>query len=142
MCLEPVDAGRSDSPLLAPTISDAVRLCREVNSPRCCVLCDVYSWSTASSTAGGGLRSAGELIELLDRHWGEIGLVRLADAPGGKEPGTGMLDFPAIVRFLQARRYRGLLVMEHGASLAGKRGERAVLDAYSRLFGLPALASV
>ena len=48
------------------------------------------------------------------------------------EPGTGEINYRNIFRHLRDKKYDGVVGMEHGNSLSGRKGEQAVIDAYLR----------
>ena len=58
----------------------------------------------------------GNLIELVRRAGPLIGEIQVADVPGRCEPGTGEINYPAIVRQLQEMRYSGTIGLEAWAS--------------------------
>lgn len=121
MVLEPL----SDNPdLFLRTPDEAYALCRAVNSPACRILCDMYHVQ----------RNQGRIIEHIDWAWDEIGYFQIGDVPGRKEPGTGEMNYRNIFRHIAeksaASRREFVLGMEHGASMAGKAGERQLIDAY------------
>jgi hydroxypyruvate isomerase len=121
LLLEPLDRGVRSPRLLLENLEQTVRICREVNSPSCKVL-----FHTSEQAA----ESAGALVTRLDAAWTEIGYVQIADAPGGKEPGTGTLDFTALFTALARHNYAGIVGLDHGNSQPGLDGERAVIAAY------------
>ena len=43
---------------------------------------------------------------------------------------TGEINYRNVFKHLQAKGYQGVICMEHGQSLPGKEGERAVIEAY------------
>lgn len=60
------------------------------------------------------LASNGEdLVAAIERYGDRIGHVQLADAPGRGEPGTGSVDFPAVLAALSAAGYSGVLAAEY-----------------------------
>ncbi|MEO1999582.1 MAG: hypothetical protein ABGZ17_30425, partial [Planctomycetaceae bacterium] len=63
----------------------------------------------------------------------QVGYIQLADFPGRKEPGTGMIDFRGLLSSIIDSGYVGLLGMEHGCSVPGEPGERITIDAYRQL---------
>jgi hydroxypyruvate isomerase len=75
----------------------------------------------------------GDLIRLMDRTWDQIGFVQIADNPGRTEPGTGEINYPNVLKHLQAKGYSGLVEFEHTYSKPGKAGEQAVLDSWKQL---------
>lgn len=123
LLLEPIDHGPGSSRLFLRSARQAVELCRAVGRRSCRMLVDVYQ-----QAVGGE-----DVPRLLDEARDVVGHVQLGDFPGRKEPGTGELDFPRLLATLDDMSYRGALGMEHGNSIAGKAGERAVVDAYVAL---------
>jgi hydroxypyruvate isomerase len=63
-----------------------------------------------------------DLLACVDRHSGRIGHVQFADSPGRAEPGTGSIDFAAVVAALSATGYSGLLVAEYRPSAGTTEG--------------------
>jgi hydroxypyruvate isomerase len=64
----------------------------------------------------------------LQRCWRDVELVQVADVPGRVELGAGTLDWVAILRWIRARGYRGLIELEHEPVAPGVAGERALLE--------------
>lgn len=117
MVLEPL----SDTPDLFLRHSDQTfMICKAVNSPSCKILFDIYHMQ----------KNEGQLITNIDFTWDEIGYVQIGDNPGRKEPTTGEINYKNIFQHLYEKGYKGILGMEHGNSLPGKKGEQAVIDAY------------
>src|SRR5699024_48799 len=111
----------SDTPNLYLRYSDQTYMvCRAVNSPSCKILYDYYHMQ----------RNEGDLIHHVDRCWDEIAYIQLGDNPGRNEPGTGEVYYKNIFKHLYEKGYKGVVGMEHGNSLPGKKGEQAVIDAY------------
>lgn len=123
LLLEPTDSGTDSSGLFLRSAKDAAELCRTVARPCCRLLLDVYQHSVAGEN----------VPQLLSRTSDVLGYVQLADSPGRKEPGTGEMDFRELFAALDRFQYRGVLGLEHGNLLPGRRGERAVIDAYAAL---------
>jgi len=65
--------------------------------------------------------------------YGLVDVVQLADYPGRLEPGTGEVNFSAVLRELIRRDFSGLVELEHGWSQAGEEGERRGLDGLRQL---------
>lgn len=72
---------------------------------------------------------AGDLIENLDLAWDEIGYFQIADNPGRVEPGVGEINFKTIMKRIAARGFEGIIGMEFDNSLAGREGEKRVIEA-------------
>jgi len=119
MVIEPLN--RWDHPGLFLTgIPQAYQICKAVNSPSCKIVDDLYHQQI----------SEGNLIPNMDRAWDEIGSFHLGDNPGRKEPTTGEINFKNIFKHINGKNYEGVLCMEHGKSLPGKEGEKALIAAY------------
>jgi len=80
-------------------------------------------------------REALERLRDIDLAWDEIAYFQVGDNPGRKEPGTGEINFSNIFKFIHRRAEeegRDFIVgMEHGNSIGGREGCRAVIDAYA-----------
>ena len=72
----------------------------------------------------------GNLIPNIDKAWQEIAYFQVGDNPGRKEPTTGEINYKNIFKHLHDKGYNGIVGMEHGNSEPGKKGEKAVLNAY------------
>jgi hydroxypyruvate isomerase len=119
LVLEPLNP--KDHPgLFLTRIPQAYEICRAVASPSCKILDDVYHQQITE----------GNLIPNIDGAWDEIAAFHLGDSPGRKEPTTGEINYKNIFKHLYQKGYQGVLCMEHGQSLPGKEGERAVIEAY------------
>lgn len=117
MVLEPL----SDTPDLYLRHSDQTyMICEAVNSPSCKLLYDVYHMQ----------RNEGDLINNIDLCWDHIPYMQVGDNPGRNEPSTGEINFENIFKHLYEKDYQGVVGMEHGKSMPGKKGERALIEAY------------
>jgi len=119
MVLEPLNRWNHPG-LFLTKIPQAYQICKAVNSPSCKILDDLYHQQITE----------GNLIPNLNRAWSEIAYFQMGDNPGRKEPTTGEINYKNIFKHLHARKFNGILGMEHGNSIKGKAGERAVIDAY------------
>jgi len=119
MVIEPLNPW--DHPgLFLTKIPQAFQICKAVGSPSCKIVNDLYHQQITE----------GNLIPNINRAWGEIASFHIGDTPGRKEPLTGEIYYRNIFKHLYDKGYEGVLCMEHGKSLAGKEGERAVIAAY------------
>lgn len=101
LVLEPVDRlERPDSWL--NSVSQAFPIIRAVGSPQVQVLYDYYHEQ----------RTAGNLIEKLEKNIDCIALVHIADVPGRHQPGTGEIDYTNIYRKLAELHYGKYIAME------------------------------
>ncbi len=122
MVLEPLNTLRDHPGLFLTKIPQAYMICEAVNSPSCAILDDLYHQQITE----------GNLIPNVDAAWSRIAYFQVGDNPGRNEPGTGEINYRNIFRHLRNKKYDGLIGMEHGNSLSGRRGEQAVIDAYLR----------
>jgi hydroxypyruvate isomerase len=81
---------------------DAVRICREVNSPMVKINWDLYHMHI----------SEGDLCGHLKEGFDQIGYLQLADHPGRNEPGTGEIYYPRVLREAYELGYRDFVGLE------------------------------
>ena len=121
MVLEPL----SDNPdLFLRTSDQAYSICRAVDSPACKILYDMYHMQ----------RNEGDIIQHINLAWSEIAYFQIGDNPGRKEPGTGEVNYKNVFKHIhgrmQADKRDFVFGMEHGNSIPGVEGEKALIDAY------------
>jgi len=105
LMLEPVNT--YDIPgFFLHTSAQAVQLLDEVAAPNLRLQYDLYHME----------RMEGNLSQTLTRLHEQIGHVQLADVPGRHEPGTGEIDFRAILRHLDSLGYEGYVGLEYNPS--------------------------
>jgi hydroxypyruvate isomerase len=95
-------------------------ICKAVASPACKIVDDVYHQQITE----------GNIIRNIERCWDEIASFHVGDNPGRREPGTGELNYRNIFKKLHEKGYDGVICMEHGRSIPGVEGEKAVIAAY------------
>ena len=119
MVLEPLNF--RDHPGLFLTESpQAFQICKAVDSPSCKILFDIYHQQIQE----------GNLIPNIDDTWDEIAYFQIGDNPGRNEPTTGEINYKNVFKFIYEKGYDGILGMEHGNSIQGERGEKALVEAY------------
>ena len=112
---------RVDHPnMFLHTIPQAYALAKAVGRPSVKVLFDFYHVQVQE----------GHLLATLDYAWDEIGYIQIGDTPGRKEPTSGEINYPNVLKHLYNKGYRGFVGMEHGLSKPGKEGAQAALKAY------------
>ena len=122
MVLEPLNF--RDHPGLFLTESpQAYEICKAVNSPSCKILFDIYHQQIQE----------GNLIPNIEKCWEEIAYFQIGDNPGRNEPTTGEINYLNIFKHIYSKGYEGVLGMEHGNSLKGIEGEKAVINAYKKV---------
>lgn len=80
----------------------AVLICREVDSPMIKINWDFYHMQL----------SEGALIHYLQEGYDQVGYLQLADTPGRFQPGTGELNYTAILKAAHDLGYRGYVGVE------------------------------
>jgi len=80
----------------------AVLICREVDSPMIKINWDFYHMQL----------SEGALIHYLQAGYDQVGYLQLADTPGRFQPGTGELNYTAILKAAHDLGYRGYVGVE------------------------------
>jgi len=118
--IEPLNAWTDHPGLFLTKISQAYQICKAVNRPICKIVNDIYHQQITE----------GNIIPNIDRVWDYIGAFHVGDNPGRKEPTTGEINYRNIFKHLFNKNYQGTICMEHGKSLQGIDGEKAVIKAY------------
>ena len=85
-----------------PHVEDVVHLIDAVDSPRIKLLCDVYHVQVEQ----------GNVIQTIRDYAKYVGHVHVADVPGRHEPGTGEINYPAVVEALKDVGYTGVVGLE------------------------------
>jgi hydroxypyruvate isomerase len=105
LLVEPINA--YDIPgFFLSTSAQAMRLLDEVKAPNIRLQYDVYHMQ----------RMEGNLVHTMRRLLDRIGHVQIADAPDRHEPGTGEINFPYVLRQLDALGYSGYVGLEYKPS--------------------------
>jgi len=120
MVMEPLNTHTDHPAVFMQTIAQGFAVARGANSPAVKILADLYHAQIQS----------GNLIPTLELCWSEIAYLQFGDNPGRKEPGTGEIHYANIVKWLRARRYGGVIGMEHGNSVSARAGEERLIAAY------------
>ena len=120
MVLEPLNHWTNHPGMFLWKIPQAYLICRAVDSPSCKILFDMYHQQI----------SEGNIIPNIDTAYGEVGYFQTGDNPGRREPTTGEMNYRNLFKHIHSKGFTGILGMEHGNSMPGKVGERAVIDAY------------
>lgn len=120
MVMEPLNTLVDHPGVFLQTVPQGYALARGVDSPAVKILADLYHEQI----------QAGHLIRTMDSCWSEVAYLQFGDNPGRKEPGTGEINYANIVRWLRAKKFGGVIGMEHGNSVEGRAGEERLLAAY------------
>lgn len=119
MVLEPLNF-RDHPGLFLSKSPQAYQICKAVNSPSCKILFDIYHQQIQE----------GNLIPNIDACWDEIAYFQIGDNPGRNEPTTGEINYRNVFKHIHSKGFQGILGMEHGNSIQGKKGELMVIEAY------------
>ena len=99
----------------------AARIARDVNSPACGILYDIYH----------EYMQTGNLSSLDDENvWNRIVSFHVADAPGRNEPGSGEIDYAKVFKKIWDKGYRGFIGLEHGQSIKTPEQDAEILKRY------------
>lgn len=102
LVLEPVNTRHDHPGALLDRTEEAIYVAQKVSSPNFKILYDVYH----SSVEGE------DPVALLAKHKNLIGYVQIADAPGRGEPGSGKIDWVAVMDAINAN-YSGVVGLEY-----------------------------
>ena len=94
---------------LVNTPEDLLAVLTQVNHPNCLAQWDMYHMA----------RQGVDLLASLQQLKGRIGHVQFADCPGRGAPGTGQINFPAVLAALKASGYQGWLGAEYKPGCVG-----------------------
>ncbi|WP_344787892.1 hydroxypyruvate isomerase family protein [Postechiella marina] len=119
MVLEPLNFYNHPGQFLSDS-PQAYQICKAVNSPSCKILFDIYHQQIQE----------GNLIPNINKTWDEIAYFQIGDNPGRNEPTTGEINYKNIFKHIHNKGFKGVLGMEHGNSIDGIAGEKAIIKAY------------
>jgi len=88
---------------LLPTTAAAAEFVASVGEPNLALQYDAYHMTVMGE----------DVMVSLERHFGRVGHVQIADAPGRGEPGSGEIDFDAVFRLLARLGYDGHVGLEY-----------------------------
>lgn len=118
--IEPLNTLRDHPGQFLTKISQAYQICEAVDSPSCKILFDIYHQQITE----------GNLIPNIDYSWDQIAYFQVGDHPGRNEPTTGEINYKNVFTHIHNKGWEGIIGMEHGNSMSGKKGEQAVIEAY------------
>lgn len=119
--LEPLTAdGRPGLHRAADAVALVTELREQHGAPNVAYLLDVHH----------ATNNAEDPAALAREHAAQVGHVQLADVPGRGRPGTGRIDFDAVLAALDATGYRGLVSLEY-VTQAPDEESRALAQALS-----------
>jgi hydroxypyruvate isomerase len=92
-----------NGPYLITGTDASAQFIASVSAKNVVILYDVYHMT----------RMDEDVLSALERHWGLVSHIQIADVPGRGQPGTGTIDFAALFDWLEARAYRGRVGLEY-----------------------------
>jgi hydroxypyruvate isomerase len=105
LLIEPLN--ETDFPTFAlHRTAEALSILKQVNHPRVKLQYDIYH---AQMTEGN-------LIHTITSCLPEIGHIQIADVPGRHQPGTGEINYPAVLEALEKLNYSGYVGLEYRPS--------------------------
>ncbi len=122
LVIEPLNGLRDHPGLFLTTIPQAYMICKAVEHTHCRIVNDLYHQQITE----------GNLIPNMDMAWEYIAAFHVGDHPGRQEPGTGEINYRNIFKHMYDKGYDGVICAEHGRSISGKEGERALIEAYRK----------
>jgi len=123
LVMEPLNGLRDHPGLFLTTIPQSYMICKAVNHPSCRIVNDLYHQQITE----------GNLIPNMDMAWEYIAAFHVGDNPGRREPGTGEINYLNVFKHIHSKGYNGVICMEHGRSIQGKEGEKALIEAYRKV---------
>lgn len=115
--IEPIDPIENPT-IFLQSVSVGFEIVRAVNRPNVKVLYDIYHEQ----------RTAGNLIEKLEKNIDWVGLIHVASVPGRHEPETGEINYTNVYRTLGRLHYNRFIAMEYsplGDTVASLRKAKA-----------------
>jgi hydroxypyruvate isomerase len=103
LLLEPLNSRVDHPDSFLDSTAEALDIIGEVNHPSLRLLYDVYHSAVMEEN----------LVRTIQQAASVIGHVQIADSPGRHEPGTGTIDWTAVVDALDAAGYEGHLGLEY-----------------------------
>lgn len=89
-----------------PYTGELFEILEQVDSPNIKMLYDIYHQNMMGDFS----------LTEIEKHIGRIGHFHVADCPGRHEPGTGNVDYPAIIREIAKLDYSGYIGLEYRAT--------------------------
>jgi hydroxypyruvate isomerase len=124
LVLEPLNTKIDHPGYWLADIAMAVQLVHDIGDSRLKVLCDLYHLGVMEADLG----------EILERYSEEIGYIHIADIPGRHEPGTGRVDWRAILRQLDAKKYNGFVGFEYSPLHDSAESLERIRELWKELF--------
>ena len=119
LCLEALNVETDHLGNFLKYTKDSAEIIRMVNSPNVKILYDAYHMYL----------NEGKIIETLRKYQPLIGCVHIADAPGRAEPGTGCINYRAVLQDLYDNGYDQMITFE----LYPKSGSEAAVRAINEV---------
>jgi hydroxypyruvate isomerase len=125
LVLEPLNTRIDHVGYFLEDMATAVAIVREVGDSRLRVLCDLYHLAVMGENP----------VEIVDRYLPFIGHFHAADVPGRHEPGTGGLDWVAILRRIRDQGFSGTVGFEYAPRGDSAASLDRIRETWSRATG-------
>ena len=122
LVLEPLNTRIEHPGYYLSDMETAVSLIKEINHPRLKILCDLYHLGVMGA----------DLTTLITNYLEYIGHIHIADFPGRHEPGTGSANWPAILKLLKMKGYKGYVGFEYAPLQDSEESLKAVRALWDR----------
>ena len=119
LALEALNTAVDHAGCFLTSTREAVELIRSVNASHIRVLYDLYHMQIMEEN----------IIATLKEYIDAIGYIHIADVPGRHEPGTGEINFTAIMNTLKELKYDGMI----GFELTPLQDSKKAIDMIKRL---------
>lgn len=103
LVIEPLNTRVDHPDYFLTTASEGVKIVKAVDHPNVKLLYDIYHQQITE----------GNLIETIREHHEHIGMYHLADVPGRHEPGTGEINYRAVLQAIADTGYEGSVGLEY-----------------------------
>lgn len=103
LIVEPLNTKVNHPGYFLETVSEGVRLMKEVDHPHVRLLYDLYHEQVQTGDALAPLAAALPYVRVF----------HVADAPGRHDPGTGTMNYDAIYKAIQKAGYKGHIALEY-----------------------------
>ncbi len=103
LILEPLNTVLDHQGYYLKDLSTAVEILELVGDPRLQILCDLYHQEMMGD----------DLIAIIHEYKNQIGYYHIADVPGRHEPGTGAVNWNAVLREIKNSGYEGYVGFEY-----------------------------
>ncbi len=118
MLIEPLNL-KSHPNIYFSTMQKGLEICKAVDNPHCKLMYDFFHEKMQTGS-----------LDSLDTAWDYIGAYHISDSPTREEPGTGDIDYPALLSKIWNKGYRGFLGFEFKQSRQDKETDIKIMKTF------------